>query len=78
MLRLYNRAHVKSGGNEVTGDYVSYDMRREVTEVAGAPPGTRPPENSRVKVIIIPPKRDADKKGATNPPLDLKPDAGKP
>jgi lipopolysaccharide export system protein LptA len=78
MLRLYNHAHVKSGGNEVTGDYVSYDMRREVTEVAGAPPGAKPPENSRVKVIIIPPKRDADKKGAANPPVSLKPDAGKP
>ena len=74
-LHLYNHARVKTGGNEVTGDYISYDMKRELTEVAGAPPGTKAPENSRVKVIIIPPKRDADKAGA-NPPVSLKPDAG--
>jgi hypothetical protein len=30
-----------------------------------------------VKVIIIPPKRDASK-AKPNPPVDLKPDAGKP
>jgi lipopolysaccharide export system protein LptA len=76
-LHLYNRAHVKTAGNDVTGDYISYDMKRELTEVAGAPPGTKAPENSRVKVIIVPPKRDAGKAPA-NPPVSLKPDAGKP
>ena len=76
-LHLYERAHVKSGGNEVNGDYINYDMKRETTEVAGAPPGSKVQAPSRVKVIIIPPKRDADKKGAANPPVDLKPDAGK-
>ena len=75
MLRLYNRAHVKSGANEITGDFISYDMKRELTEVAGAPPGTQAPQNSRVKVIIVPPKRDAEKAA---PSVDLKPDAGKP
>jgi lipopolysaccharide export system protein LptA len=76
MLRLYNRAHVKSGANEITGDFISYDMKRELTEVSGAPPGTQAPQNSRVKVIIVPPKRDAEK--AAPPAVDLKPDAGKP
>ena len=76
-VHLYDHARVKSGGNEVTGDYIAYDMKKETTEVAGAPPGAKPPGNSRVKVIIIPPKRDADAKGG-NPPVNLKPDAGKP
>ena len=74
-LHLYDRAHVKSGGNEVNGDYINYDLKRETTEVAGAPPGAKVQAPSRVKVIIIPPKRDADKK-APNPPVSLKPDAG--
>ena len=77
MLRLYTRAHVKSGANEIAGDYVTYDMKAEKTEVMGAPPGIQAPQNSRVKVIILPPKRDAEKTPA-NPPVDLKPDAGKP
>ena len=77
MLRLYNKGRVKSGANEITGDFISYDMRKEVAEVAGAPPGTTAPANSRVKVIILPPKKtpgDADK-SEKNPPLTLKPDA---
>ena len=76
-LHFYNRAHVKSGGNEVTGDYISYDMKRETTEVAGAPPGTSAPQNSRVKVIILPPRREAGQP-QPSPSLDLRPDAGKP
>jgi len=78
VLRLYNRARVKSNQNEITGDFISYDMRREVAEVSGAPPGKAPPPNSRVKVIILPPKKapeGAPREGA--PPLELKPDAGK-
>ena len=77
VLRLYNKARVKSNQNELTGDFISYDMKREVAEVSGAPPGTAPPPNSRVKVIITPPKRD--EKGApakSPPPLELKPDTG--
>ena len=77
ILKLYSRARVKSGANEITGDFISYDMRRELTEVSGAPPGATAPQNSRVKVTILPPKRDADK-APPNRPVELKPDAGKP
>ena len=77
VLKLYTRAKVKSNQNEITGDFISYDMRREVAEVLGAPPGQKPPPESRVKVIIIPPKKDADAaKKAPSPGLELKPDAG--
>jgi lipopolysaccharide export system protein LptA len=77
VLRLFNRARVKSNQNEITGDFISYDMKREVAEVSGAPPGQKAPKDSRVKVIILPPKKGAEpeKPGAG---ITLKPDAGKP
>ena len=79
VLRLYEKARVKSNQNELTGDFISYDMKREVAEVSGAPPGRAPPANAgRVKVIIMPPKKAAEgeeKKPA--PPLGLKTDPGK-
>ncbi len=80
VLRLFNRAKVKSNANEITGDFISYDMKREVAEVSGAPPGKTAPPNSRVKVIILPPKKPAEGAPAAKPPepLNLKPDAGKP
>ena len=88
VLKLYNNARVMSNQNELTGQFISYDMKREVAEVAGAPPGKTPPANAgRVKVIIIPPKKAAEdepKKGEPKkaappapPPLELKADPGK-
>jgi lipopolysaccharide export system protein LptA len=78
VLKLYSRARVKSNQNEITGDFISYDMRREVAQVSGAPPGTAPPPDARVKVIILPPKKvpEADEKKA--PGVTLKTDPGKP
>lgn len=75
VLRLYGGARVKSNQNEITGDFISYDMRREVAEVSGAPPGQAAPPDSRVKVIILPPKKSpgADK----GEPLELRTDPGK-
>jgi lipopolysaccharide export system protein LptA len=78
VLKLYSRARVTSNQNQITGDFISYDMKREVAEVSGAPPGAVVPPDARVKVIILPPKKPAEgeeKKAA--PPLILKPDAGK-
>ncbi len=74
VLKLFNRARVKSNQNEITGDFISYDMKRELAEVSGAPPGLTPPPSSRVKVIILPPKKGPEAEKA--PPLKLKPDAG--
>jgi lipopolysaccharide export system protein LptA len=73
VLKLFNDARVKSNQNEITGDFISYDMRREVAEVSGAPPGVAPPPDARVKVIILPPKKAA----GGNAPLELKSDPGK-
>jgi lipopolysaccharide export system protein LptA len=59
MLRLFDNARVKSNQNEITGQFISYDMTRQLAEVLGAPPGQKAPEGSRVKVIIVPAKKDA-------------------
>ena len=76
VLKLFNRAKVKSSQNEITGDFISYDMRREVATASGASkpvPGASDPP--RVKVIIVPPKKPAaGKEESRDPPVNLKPD----
>jgi len=76
VLKLFNGARVKSNQNEITGGYITYDMKKELAEVTGAPPGAKAPEGTgRVKVIILPPKkgeRDAAK-GADAPDKGAQP-----
>jgi lipopolysaccharide export system protein LptA len=78
VLKLFNRARVKSGQNEITGDFISYDMRREVAEVTGGQSGKPLPStpDQRVKVIILPPKKTPAKDEPTREPQVLKPDKG--
>jgi lipopolysaccharide export system protein LptA len=83
IVKLFDKARVKSNQNELTGNYIQYDMRRELAEVQGAPPGSTPPPNSRVKVTIIPAKKEgAPAKGAAPaavppvPPPVLRQDTG--
>ena len=69
VLKLFNKARVLSNQNEIIGDVITYDMRREVAEVTGAPPGRGAPTDAgRVKVIIVPPKKAAP--GKDEPPRD--------
>ena len=79
VLKLYENARVKSNQNEITGDFISYDMKREVAEVSGAPPGRAAPASTgRVKVIIVPPKKEAQgEEKKPGPALELKGDPGK-
>jgi lipopolysaccharide export system protein LptA len=74
VVKLFSRAKVKTSQNEITGDFISYDMRRELAEVMGAPPGQAPPPEARVKVIIVPPKKGEAAKEAPREPLSLTPD----
>ena len=67
MLKLFDNARVKSSQNEIIGQFISYDMTKQVAEVLGAPPGQKPPEGSRVKVIIVPAKKEDAAKAA--PPV---------
>ena len=84
VLRLFTRARVKSNQGEITGDFISYDMASDRVEVTCAPPGAAAPTSgSRVKAILMPPKKDAKDATAREaapaapaPPMKLKPDAG--
>ena len=52
--RLFNRARVTSGGDQVSGHYIEYDALTEnylVTNAPGSQPGTTP---SRVRAVIQP------------------------
>jgi lipopolysaccharide export system protein LptA len=79
VLRLYDHARVIRNQNEITGDFISYDMQKELAQVTGAPPGTTAPPGSRVKAVILPPPKktpDASAGKAAREPLKLKPDEG--
>ena len=77
VLKLFNRAKVKRNNDELAGDVITYDMKKEVAEVTGAPAGASTPAGTgRVKVIITPPKRDEKGAPARSAPLELKPDTG--
>lgn len=73
VLKLFDNARVKRNNDELTGDSITYDMRRELAEVTGAPAGTKSPNAGRVKVIITPPKKGPEEKA---PAVQLKPDTG--
>ena len=59
VLHLHDKALVKRNQNEITGDFISYDMRRELAEVTGAQSGAAPP--NRVKGVFLPPKKPDEK-----------------
>jgi lipopolysaccharide export system protein LptA len=73
VLKLYNHARVKRNTDELTGDYITYDMRKEQAEVTG---GKAAP---RVKMILTPPKKEPEgaKAGAKPSGIELKTDPGK-
>jgi lipopolysaccharide export system protein LptA len=79
VLKLFNRAKVKQDTNELTGDCITYDMRKELAEVGGVCGQAAPP--SRVKMILTPPKKEPeaekDKAPAKPAGIELKTDAGK-
>jgi lipopolysaccharide export system protein LptA len=77
MLKLFNRARLKSAQGEITGDLITYDKTRELFQVSGRE-GTQTVPASRVKATLMPTKKKDDKAApvAPNPPVTLKPDAG--
>ena len=70
LLKLFNRAKVKSSQNEIVAEYITYDMRRELAQAHGARPGTQAPDSTgRVKVIIVP-QKGAAAAGKGEPPRE--------
>jgi lipopolysaccharide export system protein LptA len=77
MLRLHERARLKSAQGEIAGELISYDMNRELFQVSGAG-GSEAVPASRVKATLVPTRKPGEKEAkpaAPEPPLKLKPDA---
>ncbi|MDD5177167.1 MAG: lipopolysaccharide transport periplasmic protein LptA [Sterolibacterium sp.] len=70
---FFQRAHVKSGQDEVRGQYISFDGKNENYLVSSSPAGTIaaavPGEDKRVRAVIQP----KNKTGASAPPSSSKP-----
>ena len=74
---FFNRAWVRSGLDEVRGQFISYDARSENYFVTSGPNGTRarPGSGERVRAVIQPKNKDAgagtapQPAGAKAPPL---------
>jgi lipopolysaccharide export system protein LptA len=68
ITELFRRARVKSGQDEVRGQYISYDGKTENYVVSSGPDGTIAPpvsgKDTRVRAIIQP-KKSADKTSPT-------------
>lgn len=75
---FFNRASVRSGQDEVRGQFISYDARTENYFVTSGPDGTRakPGSTDRVRAVIQPKNKKEDSEGAPPPPPKTK--AGKP
>lgn len=58
---FFNRARVKSGLDEVRGQFISYDAKSENYFVTSGPNGTRaqPGSNERVRAVIQPKNKEA-------------------
>jgi len=68
LLKLFDNARVKSNQNEIAGQYIQYDMNKQVVQVQGAAPGQSVP-GSRVKAVIVPAKKEEAGKPAPAPPV---------
>jgi lipopolysaccharide export system protein LptA len=67
-VQFFKNAHIKRGGDDVKGDYISYNAVTEFFQVVGGP-------KDRVKVVIQPPPKpgDAPDKSASESGTPLKP-----
>lgn len=76
---FFNRAWVKSGLDEVRGQFISYDARTENYVVTSGPNGTRAKAGStdRVRVVIQPKNKKADSEIAPPGPPKAKGKEGK-
>jgi lipopolysaccharide export system protein LptA len=88
VMKLYNKARIKSSQGDLAGEFISYNTARELFQVTGADPGSTNPAPGRVKMTIEPRKnaaggKDPKAKDGTDarepdPPLKLKADTEPP
>jgi lipopolysaccharide export system protein LptA len=73
-LKMFTRAQLKRGQDEVRGDHISYDARSEFFQVTGGPKtATADGSSGRVRAVIQPKSKE---KPAAAPPVTLKPSEG--
>jgi lipopolysaccharide export system protein LptA len=61
-LELFGQAHVKSGLDEVQGQYISYDGKTENYLVTGgSPEAGKPGKSERVRAVIQPKQKESGK-----------------
>ena len=72
---FFGRAKVKSGLDEVRGQFISYDARTENYFVTSGPNGTRaqPGSNERVRAVIQPKNKDAAVSAVPRPAAAITP-----
>lgn len=71
-VQLFNRAYLKKGGDDVSGNYISYDSVNELFRVVGGGKAAATPNNpeGRVRAVIQP---GAAATGSNAPPITLSP-----
>ena len=68
-VQLFNRASMRKGGDEVRGNYISYDANTEFFQVTGGSTNTSATGDGRVRAVIQPKPKD---KPEAQPPVSLK------
>jgi lipopolysaccharide export system protein LptA len=70
--RFFNRAWVKSGEDEVRGQYIAIDGIKETYSVTSGPAGTVVPgRDNRVRAVIQPKNKTAQEEAAPGQPVRL-------
>jgi len=69
-MRMFNRAQLKRGQDEVRGHTISYDARSEFFQVIGGGTGVAEGSEGRVRAVIQPKSKE---KPPAAPPVGLKP-----
>lgn len=72
-MQMFNRALMKKGGDEVRGNYISYDAKTEFFQVVGGGTQAASGGDGRVRAVLQP---KAKEKPAAQPPVPLKSEAG--
>ena len=68
-VQLFNRASMRKGGDEVRGNYISYDANTEFFQVTGGSTNTSATGDGRVRAVFQPKPKD---KPEAQPPVPLK------
>lgn len=68
-VQFFNRARLsREGGDDVSGNYISYNSRTEVFSVRSAKEAAAESRDSRVRAVIMPRKKDAGADPTANEP----------